>query len=88
MAMTFDVSHLALRVWQRNIDTFLSLWKTESWPPFVEPLMHLVAIGYGVGAYVSNLGDQSSVSFIAPGIVASGAMFAASSKGCSGPFSE
>ena len=76
--MTLDISHLTLRVWQRNMDTFLSLWKTESWPPFVEPLLHLAAIGYGVGAYISNIGDQSYVSFIAPGIVASSSMFASS----------
>ena len=84
--MTFDVSHLALRVWQRNMDTFLSLWKTESWPPFVEPLMHLMALGYGVGAYVSNIGDQSYAAFIAPGIVASGAMFSSSFEGLFGTF--
>ncbi|MBI4499191.1 MAG: ABC transporter permease [Chloroflexi bacterium] len=73
-----DLSKGTLRVWQRDMDTFLSLWKTESWPPFVEPLLHLLALGYGVGAYVTGIGGQSYIQFIAPGIIASSAMFSAS----------
>ena len=72
-----DLSYRAIRVWQRNCDTYLRLWKTELWPPFVEPVMYLLAFGVGLGLYVTGIGGQSYIEFIAPGILAQSAMFAA-----------
>ena len=42
---------------------------------FVEPFILLVAMGFGLGAYVGPIGDLSYAEFIAPGIIASYAMF-------------
>jgi lipooligosaccharide transport system permease protein len=81
-----DVSHRALHVWRRNLDTFVRLWKTELWPPFIEPLLFLLALGYGLGAYVLPIEGQDYVRFIAPGIFAQTAMFSASFECLYGSF--
>jgi lipooligosaccharide transport system permease protein len=67
----------AFRVWQRNRDGFFRLWKAEAPPFLAEPLFILVAMGLGLGAYVGLVDGQSYLKFIAPGIVASYAMFGA-----------
>ena len=67
------------RVWQRNRDSFLRLWKTELWPPFVEALLSLVAFGFGLGAYVQGrIEGLSYLQFIAPGLVMTAVLFTAS----------
>lgn len=76
----------AWRVWQRNLDVFLQLWKTEAWPPFVEPLLNLGALGFGLGAYVSTIEGQTYQQYIAPGIIASAILFAASFECLFGTF--
>ncbi|MFN8484908.1 MAG: ABC transporter permease [Anaerolineae bacterium] len=73
-----NVSYRAARVWQRNYDVFIRMWKTELWPPFLEPIMQIVALGLGLGAYVTSINGMSFIQFIAPGFVASGVMFTAS----------
>jgi lipooligosaccharide transport system permease protein len=68
----------ALRVWQRNRDAFLRLWKTELWPPFVEAVMTLLAFGFGLGVYVQQQVEGGSyLHFIAPGLVMSAVLFTA-----------
>ncbi|MDD5127303.1 MAG: ABC transporter permease [Dehalococcoidales bacterium] len=65
-----------IRLWQRNRDVFFRLWRSEL-PGFtIEPVIVLLAFGVGLGTFVSGVGDQSYIVFIAPGIVAGYAMFA------------
>jgi lipooligosaccharide transport system permease protein len=76
----------ALRVWQRNRDVFLRVWRTEL-PGFVaEPVLILLAMGFGLGAYVGVVDGQRYIEFIAPGIVAAYAMFSASFECTYGSF--
>ena len=63
------------RVWQRNRDSFLRSWKVEIGGVAIEPFIVLLAIGFGLGAYVESFGDLTYAQFVAPGIVASYAMF-------------
>ncbi len=66
----------SIRLWQRNRDVFLRLWRSEV-PGFtIEPIIILLAFGVGLGTYVA-VGGQSYMEFIAPGIVAAYAMFSA-----------
>lgn len=71
------VSYRALHVWRRNLDVLVRLWKTELWPPFVEPVLQILALGFGLGAYVTSINGLSFIQFLAPGFIASGVMFTA-----------
>jgi len=75
-----------IRVWQRNRDVFFKLWHSEA-PGFVaEPIIILLAMGVGLGAYVGLVDGQQYMDFIAPGIIASYAMFSASFECTYGTF--
>ncbi len=63
------------RMWQRNRDVFLRLWHTEAPGTIIEPIIVILAMGLGLGAYVGLVGGQDYMEFIIPGIVASYAMF-------------
>ncbi len=74
--MTFPILSLrSLNVWRRNRDVFRSVWKGEF--PFIaaEPFLVLGIMGAGLGGYVAFGGD-SYLKFIAPGLIASYAMWA------------
>jgi lipooligosaccharide transport system permease protein len=68
----------ALAVWRRNFAMYRRTWKLNILPNFFEPILYLVSIGVGVGAYVSEMGGTSYVAFLAPGLVAVAAMNGAS----------
>ena len=75
-----------IRLWQRNRDVFFRLWHSEA-PGFIaEPIIILLALGLGLGAYIGLVDGQRYIEFIAPGIVASYAMFSASFECTYGSF--
>ena len=75
-----------IRMWQRNRDVFFKLWHSEA-PGFVaEPIIILLAMGLGLGAYIGLIDGQKYIEFIAPGIIASYAMFSASFECTYGSF--
>jgi lipooligosaccharide transport system permease protein len=53
-------------------------WKMNLLPNFFEPVFYLMAIGIGVGAYITEMGGTSYVRFLAPGLVCVAAMNGAS----------
>ena len=73
------VSRRSFRVWQRNRDVFLSLWKAELVPYAIEPLIILSALGFGLGFFIEidELGEGSYLEFLTPGIIAAYTMFSA-----------
>ncbi len=75
-----------IRVWQRNLDVFLSLWHSEAPGFVVEPIIILLAMGLGLGAYVGLVDGQKYIEFVTPGIIASYAMFSASFECTYGTF--
>jgi len=79
-------SYRFYKIWQRNRDVFFKLWKTEVPGFFAEPLLVLVAMGIGLGAYFSGVEGQSYIQFIAPGIVAAYAMYSATFECTYGSF--
>jgi len=66
-----------IAVWQRN----LLVWRKLALPSLVgnfgEPLLYLLALGYGLGAFVGQVQGLPYVVFLASGIVCSSAMNAA-----------
>jgi lipooligosaccharide transport system permease protein len=67
----------AFRVWQRHFSVYTKLYKSSVVLNFVEPILYLVALGLGLGAFVKEVNGQPYIEFIAPGIIASSSMFAA-----------
>ena len=70
----------AFRVWQRNATIFRKFWKTIMLPNLFEPLLYLVALGLGLGAFIreGGINGLTYTQYVAPGLLASNAMFAAS----------
>jgi lipooligosaccharide transport system permease protein len=67
----------AAAVWRRNARVFSKLWKGVLLPQFVDPLFYLVALGFGLGTYVARINGVPYEDFIAPGLIASAAMWSA-----------
>jgi lipooligosaccharide transport system permease protein len=68
----------AARVWRRNFIVFAKVWKGALLPNFFDPLFYLVAMGFGLGTYLAEINGVPYRDFIAPGLIASAAMWAAS----------
>ena len=75
-ATTPDISIGAYRVWQRNRDVLLQLWKSEFVAQLLEPVFVILALGLGLGQFVELGNGQDYVAFLAPGLLAMFPMFA------------
>jgi len=74
-----NVSLRSFRVWQRDLEVYLTNWKTEFLPPLTEPILYVVAFGFGLGSLIHSVRyegrELSYLRFMAPGIVAVAIMF-------------
>jgi len=43
-----------LRVWRRNYDVYIRLWRTEMIAPLFEPVFTVIGFGWGVGSLVAG----------------------------------
>ena len=68
----------AIAVWQRNFAMYKRTWQLNLLPNFFEPVFYLMAIGVGVGSYVTEMAGMSYAEFLAPGLVCVAAMNGAS----------
>lgn len=79
MTMLADVQlRSAWRLWQRNATIYIRSYKAIIIPNFFEPFFYLVAMGVGLGAYLSHIQGIRYIDYIAPGLVATAAMYGAS----------
>ncbi len=67
----------ALRFWQRNAFIFRRIFPESVAVNFLEPVIYLLAMGFGIGAYISTIGGLPYLTFVATGLVATAAMFGA-----------
>lgn len=65
------------KVWRRNLVTFMRTWKVNFIPPFLEPLLYLLALGLGVGSFITQVEGVSYPRFIAPALISIAVMNAA-----------
>ncbi len=70
----------AFRVWQRHLKVYTKLYLSSLTLNVVEPVLYLTAMGLGLGAYLTEMDGMPYINFIAPGIIAYSAMFAASGE--------
>jgi len=85
------IANRALRwapVWRRN----LLVWRKLAVPSLIgnfgEPLLYLLALGYGLGALVGRIQDMPYVFYLASGIFCSSAMVTASFEATYSAFSR
>lgn len=77
-------------VWHRHAKVYQKTWLVNSLPPLSEPLIYLVAFGYGltplVGDVIYNNQTVPYLKFIAPGMIAIGVLFQSFFEGSFGSF--
>jgi lipooligosaccharide transport system permease protein len=71
-----DLSGRLWAVWRRDFDVFRRLFIVNFALPMFEPLLYLVAMGFGLGTFVRNIGGIPYPKFIAPGLVSIAMMYA------------
>lgn len=54
----------------RNLEVYRKTWKMNAIPPLVEPFLYLLAMGYGLGMLIDEIGGYTYPQFIAPAIIA------------------
>ena len=64
------ISRLSLNVWRRNWDVFFKTYQVNFLPPFIEPVLYLLAIGFGLGMYVGEINGIPYVNYVAPALLA------------------
>jgi len=75
---SFKLPRLTYRVWKvwmRDFDVFKKTWKVNFFPPLLEPIFYLVALGFGLGQFVQKIEGLSYIQFIAPALVAISIMY-------------
>lgn len=65
-------------VWRRNATMYRRSWLVTILPNFFEPVLYLLSLGLGVGAYINGMGGTSYLAFLAPGLICVSAMNGAS----------
>lgn len=66
-------------VWRRHFEVYRSTWLVNFLPPISEPIVYLIAFGYGLTPLVGNVvyaGEAVPYArFLAPGMIAVGVLF-------------
>lgn len=76
----------AIRVLNRHLRVFNRTWQHNVMFNVVEPLLYLTAFGFGMGAFVQEIGGMTYLEFLAPGMVTLSAMYAATFECTYGTF--
>jgi lipooligosaccharide transport system permease protein len=75
-------------VWRRNALVWRKLAIASVLGNIADPLLYMLALGYGIGALVGDVGGMSYVAFIGTGMVCQSAMFTASFEAMYSAFSR
>ena len=60
----------SVRVWRRNYDVYVRLWKTEMIAPLFEPVFSVIGFGWGVGSLVAgNVMGVPYLTFVGAGLL-------------------
>lgn len=64
-------------VWYRHMRVYTSHLFSNGFPPFVEPLIFLAGIGFGLGVYIDEMDGMPYREFLGTGLLVTTAMFTA-----------
>ncbi|MDA8165413.1 MAG: ABC transporter permease, partial [Desulfobacteraceae bacterium] len=77
-----------LRIWQRNYQ----VWRRHVMASLIgnlgQPVLFLLAMGYGIGRHIETIGNLTYLQFIAPGLVASSVMYSAAFEATYGAYTR
>ena len=82
------VSARFIPVWRRNVLVWRKLAVASVLGNIADPLLYMLALGYGIGSLVGDVGGMSYVAFIGTGMVCQSAMFTASFEAMYSAFSR
>jgi len=71
------ISHRVWHVFIRNFTVFKKTWLANVMFNFIEPLLYLGAMGFGLGVFVEDIDGLPYINWMAPGLIATSAMWAA-----------
>ena len=77
-----------LPVWRRNLMVWRKLAFASILGNIADPLLYMLALGYGIGAFIGEIGGMPYIAFIGTGMVCQSAMFTASFEGMYSAFSR
>lgn len=77
-----------LPVWRRNLLVWRKLAFASVLGNIADPLLYMLALGYGLGAMIGEVGGMPYIAFIGTGMVCQSAMFTASFEGMYSAFSR
>ncbi|MGE5168838.1 MAG: ABC transporter permease [Rudaea sp.] len=75
-------------VWGRNLLVWRKLAVASVLGNIADPLLYMLALGYGIGSMIGEVGGMSYVAFIGTGMVCQSAMFTSSFEGMYSAFSR
>lgn len=82
------ISTRFLPVWRRNLLVWRKLAIASILGNIADPLLYMLALGYGIGSFIGNVDGMPYVAFIGTGMVCQSAMFTASFEGMYSAFSR
>src|SRR6202051_5273478 len=77
-----------LPVWRRNLLVWRNLAIASVLSNIADPLLYMVALGYGIGSFIPEIGGMKYIAFIGTGMVCQSAMFTASFEAMYSAFSR
>ncbi|MEM4733029.1 MAG: ABC transporter permease [Candidatus Bathyarchaeia archaeon] len=69
--LTYRVCH----VWRRNFDVFMKTIRVNFLPSLIEPILYLLALGFGLGGFIQPIEGVPYINFISPALVAISTMY-------------
>jgi len=75
-------------VWRRNLLVWRKLALASVLGNIADPLLYMLALGYGIGAFVPEVGGMKYIAFIGTGMVCQSAMFTSSFEAMYSAFSR
>ncbi len=73
-------------VWYRHMRVYTKNLITNGFPPFLEPLIFLAAIGVGLGRFITDMSGLAYLPFLGSGLLVTAAMFTAAFECSYGTF--
>jgi lipooligosaccharide transport system permease protein len=87
-SVLLNLSWRAFTVWYRDIKVWTKFYKASILGNLGEPLLYLLAMGWGLGRMVGTVDGIPYIEFLAPGLICSTAMYAATFECTFGSFTR